>query len=86
MQAVNLNLGILYLNFYELRFCYYYLPDFRNVLYWSPNVNVNDKGEGKLSFYTSDVAGTYIGTVNGVSKNGTFGNATFTFKVNEKSN
>ena len=62
------------------------LPDFRNVLYWSPALSINETGEGKVTFFTSDVAGTYIGTVNGLNKNGTFGNATFTFKVNEKSN
>ncbi|TCC90162.1 hypothetical protein EZ428_12815 [Pedobacter frigiditerrae] len=62
------------------------LPDFRNVLYWSPNISINDKGEGKITFYTSDVAGTYIGIINGLSNNGNVGNAHFTFKVNEKIN
>ncbi|WP_316766378.1 hypothetical protein [Pedobacter frigiditerrae] len=62
------------------------LPDFRNVLYWSPNISINDKGEGKITFYTSDVAGTYIGVVNGLSKDGNIGNAHFIFKVNEKIN
>lgn len=58
------------------------LPDFRNVLYWSPNININNKGEGVISFYTSDVTGTYIGTINGLSKNGNPGSTVFTFKVN----
>jgi hypothetical protein len=52
------------------------IPDFRNLLYWSPSVS-----KGQISFYTSDLPGTYIGLMNGISKDGVPGNGVFTFEV-----
>ncbi|RZJ83031.1 MAG: hypothetical protein EOO20_23530, partial [Chryseobacterium sp.] len=46
------------------------MPDFRNLLYWSPNVTVSDIGKAKVSFYTSDLAGSYIGVLQGIGKGG----------------
>ncbi len=34
-------------------------PDFRNTLYWNPDVQFNEDGTALISFYTSDVLGTY---------------------------
>ncbi|MFA6276303.1 MAG: hypothetical protein WC622_06115 [Pedobacter sp.] len=60
------------------------IPDFRNVLYWSPSINIDKNGHGELNFYTSDFAGTYIGIINGLSNDGTPGVGTFTFQIREK--
>ncbi|MFD0940180.1 hypothetical protein [Pedobacter boryungensis] len=57
------------------------LPDFRNVLYWSPNLTTNVKGVGQFSFYTSDQPGTYIGVIQGMTNEGLAGSKTFTFEV-----
>ncbi|SRR5579871_78826 len=57
------------------------LPDFRNVLYWSPNVNTNDTGKKQISFYTSDLKGKYIGVIQGITADGKAGVQTFSFAV-----
>lgn len=53
------------------------IPDFRNVLYWTPAVN----DQGKISFFTSDQAGKYVGVVQGLTNNGDAGSQYFTFDV-----
>ncbi|MES2417714.1 MAG: hypothetical protein V4541_05970 [Bacteroidota bacterium] len=60
------------------------LPDFRNVLYWSPSIQVDEKGKEQISFYTSDLPGTYVGIMNGISKDGVPGSSSFIFRVKEK--
>ncbi len=52
------------------------IPDFRNMLYWSPDVR------GPISFYTSDQKGKYVGVVQGLTSNGDAGVQYFTFSVN----
>ena len=44
------------------------LADFRNLLYWNPNLTINN--ETSVSFYTSDHCSEYDIIVRGVSKNG----------------
>ncbi|KAA8478439.1 hypothetical protein F1649_17780 [Arcticibacter tournemirensis] len=58
------------------------LPDFRNLLFWSPDI-VTDSSDGKtfIEFYTSDQKGTYIGSLQGVTDDGSFVNHVFTFNV-----
>lgn len=41
-------------------------PDFRHTLYWNPNV----KGKTGVEFYTSDMEGTYVATMEGVASDG----------------
>lgn len=53
------------------------IPDFRNALYWTPTVN----DQGKVSFYTSDQAGKYVGVVQGLTAGGDAGSQYFTFEV-----
>ncbi len=55
------------------------LPDFRNVLYWSPSVA--QQGKGAVSFYTSDQPGKYVGVVQGITPKGNAGVQYFTFDV-----
>ncbi|WP_216849052.1 hypothetical protein [Pedobacter sp. L105] len=53
------------------------IPDFRNLLYWSPEINTEDA----VSFYTSDRAGKYVGVIQGITANGDAGSEYFTFEV-----
>jgi len=47
------------------------LPDFRDVLYWSPDVRTDDKtGKTQASFYSSDLPGTYAVVVQGITPTG----------------
>ncbi|QEC80213.1 hypothetical protein [Mucilaginibacter ginsenosidivorax] len=58
-----------------------HMPDFRNVLYWSPSVNTGADGKQQLSFYTSDQPGTYVGVIQGITQSGEAGSQTFSFEV-----
>ncbi len=49
------------------------LPDFRNMLHWSPELLLSDQGENQISFYTSDRPGTYAVFVQGIGDNGVAG-------------
>ncbi|WP_460919520.1 hypothetical protein [Pontibacter brevis] len=60
------------------------LPDFRNLLHWSPDVVTKADGKAALSFYTSDQAGTYVVLVQGTTKNGLAGSKAFTFEVRQQ--
>ena len=57
------------------------LPDFRSLLFWSPDVNTNESGQKEVSFYTSDVAGRYAVVLQGISKNGNAGSKVMTIDV-----
>jgi hypothetical protein len=57
------------------------VPDFRNVLYWEPNVITTAKGKSSLSFYTSDETGNYLGVLQGLTDNGQAGCKYFMFSV-----
>ena len=57
------------------------VPDFRNVLYWQPNVETDVNGNQVLSFYTSDKKGNFVGVIHGMTKDGLMGSRTFTITV-----
>jgi hypothetical protein len=57
------------------------LPDFRNVLYWSPSILTNEKGAQKVQFYSSDKKGTYIAVIQGMGANGRAGTGYLQFEV-----
>jgi len=59
------------------------MPDFRNVLYWNPDVVLKD-GKGQVSFSTSDYEGTYEIIVRGVDEKGNFSLGTASFTVSDK--
>jgi len=54
------------------------IPDFRNVLYWSPTVT---SGRNAASFYTSDQPGKYVGVIQGIAADGDAGSTSFSFEV-----
>ena len=55
-----------------------HLPDFRNVLYWSPSLDGETHG---ATFYSSDIPGRYRVVVEGLSPEGRMGTATTEFEV-----
>ncbi|RAJ07021.1 hypothetical protein LX64_02150 [Chitinophaga skermanii] len=57
------------------------MPDYRNLLYWSPNVKIGNDGNGKVNFYTCDIPGEYLIVVEGISTNGQVGYTYTDFKV-----
>jgi hypothetical protein len=46
------------------------VADFRNLLYWNPDVRVDDKGSGLIKFYTSDDSGKYLILLEGIDPSG----------------
>jgi len=59
-----------------------HLPDFRNVLYWSPNLKLTNANSSKIEFYTSDKKGKYVAVVQGIDANGKCVSGTHCFEVN----
>ncbi len=57
------------------------LPDFRELLYWSPNVTTNEKGIGHISFFTGDIPAKYLVVLQGISANGDAGSERFILEV-----
>ncbi|MBK0383932.1 hypothetical protein I5M32_13265 [Pedobacter sp. SD-b] len=57
------------------------LPDFRTLLYWSGDVKTSLTGTKNIDFYTSDLKGSYIIVLQGLSDNGRLGYSTYSFKV-----
>ena len=59
------------------------LPDFRDLLYWSPDVATDGKSKSDISFYTGDVAGKYLIVLQGISSCGKVGATSFTIDVHK---
>ncbi|WP_086031431.1 hypothetical protein [Tenacibaculum holothuriorum] len=57
------------------------LPDYRNTLYWNPNIITNSKGEYNIEFFTSDINSLYIGIIEGLSETGVLGTKKFKLKI-----
>ncbi|UOR05908.1 hypothetical protein MUN82_02125 [Hymenobacter aerilatus] len=57
------------------------LPDFRNLLYWNPQVTAGTAAGTSLSFYTSDQVGRYRVVVQGVGPAGNTGSTSFDVEV-----
>ncbi|HEY8930172.1 MAG TPA: hypothetical protein VIM55_13315 [Mucilaginibacter sp.] len=53
------------------------IPDFRNLLYWAPNLT----SQNKVSFFTSDQPGKYVVVIQGLTGNGDAASQYFTFEV-----
>jgi hypothetical protein len=57
------------------------VPDFRNMLYWQPDVETDQNGNQVINFYTSDKKGNFIGVIHGMTESGLMGSRTFTITV-----
>jgi hypothetical protein len=60
------------------------LPDFRNLLFWSPDVQTDTSGQATVEFYTSDIKGKYVAVLQGIDDGGYAGSYYFTFDVTDK--
>jgi len=58
-----------------------HLPDFRNVLLWSPNIKIPGGGSKEINFYTSDLPGKYAVHIQGITKGGVCGSKVLIFEV-----
>ncbi len=57
------------------------VPDFRNVLYWSPEIHTDKNGKKQVTFYTADIPGTYGVVLQGITSSGLAGSKTMMFTV-----
>jgi hypothetical protein len=57
------------------------LPDFRNVLYWAPNVQTDAQGKTQFDFFTSDLKGKYVAIIQGIDSSGRVGAKSIFFDV-----
>lgn len=58
-----------------------YLPDTRNVLYWSPSIKTGTDGKCDFSFYASDLKGRFACVINGITNDGIAGSNIIFFDV-----
>ncbi|WP_051068904.1 hypothetical protein [Cesiribacter andamanensis] len=59
------------------------MPDFRQLLHWAPDIKLSGKNEQQLQFYTSDLKGTYMLVIQGISQDGRAGTKTLFFDVRD---
>ena len=60
------------------------LPDFRHTLLWEPSLQSDGQSELVIPFTTSDLTGSYMITIEGISANGTTVYATQIFSVEDQ--
>ncbi|WP_256005183.1 carboxypeptidase-like regulatory domain-containing protein [Pedobacter deserti] len=59
--------------------------DFQSTIYWKPDITTDSEGKSRISFYTSDVTGSYTLNIQGTDMNGHFGSTTMKIKVGQAS-
>lgn len=57
------------------------IPDFRNTLYWSPDITTGKDGKSVIEFYSSDLPGKYRVIVQGTSSKGDLVSSQAVFEV-----
>lgn len=57
------------------------LPDMRNVLYWTPRLLTDAAGKAEIQFSTSEIAGTYLISVDAIDNEGNVGSQRIMFTV-----
>jgi hypothetical protein len=57
------------------------MPDFRNVLYWSPILKTDQNGKQEVNFYSSDLTGKFVIILQGITKEGKTGSKIAQFDV-----
>lgn len=58
-----------------------HIADYRNLLYWSPEIRTDVNGKAQVSFYSSDVKGKYKAVIEGITTDGAAGSCSFSFEV-----
>ncbi|WP_167617628.1 hypothetical protein [Maribellus sediminis] len=59
------------------------IPDFRNVLYWNPEVRFKENNTVEIRFFTSDEAATYTIVLEGINSEGLIERQTFPLSVSD---
>ncbi len=59
-------------------------PDYRNTLFWKPDIITNEQGEAAVDFFCSDINTVFLGNIEGVSGDGLLGAENFKFKIGKK--
>lgn len=57
------------------------LPDYRNTLYWKPDLHTGKNGKAAVDFFTSDESSDYTIVIEGIASDGETGYSSFSFKV-----
>jgi hypothetical protein len=60
-----------------------HMPDFRNVLYWAPQIMTGPDGKSQLTFYSSDLIGKFAVVIQGITVEGLPGKTTTLFEVTD---
>ena len=60
-----------------------HMPDFRNVLYWAPQITTGPDGKSQLLFYSSDLKGKFAVVIQGMTAEGIPGKTTAQFEVTD---
>ncbi|HNW56773.1 MAG TPA: hypothetical protein PKM69_03290 [Bacteroidales bacterium] len=60
------------------------IPDYRNTLYWNPDLRTDEDGRAEVEFYTSDERGEYLIIMEGVTADGKTGRSELKFVVGDK--
>ncbi len=55
--------------------------DYRNTLYWNPEIVTDENGEANISFYTSDEKGKFLITIEGIGENGETGSKQMVLEI-----
>jgi hypothetical protein len=55
--------------------------DYRNTIYWNPEIITGENGESTVSFYTSDEKGKFLVTIEGVGEEGETGSKQMVLEV-----
>lgn len=61
-------------------------PDYRNTLFWKPDLITNEQGQAVIEFYCSDINTIFSGQIEGVNATGLLGMENFKLKVVDKEN
>ena len=61
-----------------------HLPDLRTLLYWNPSLPITDGHQTRIGFSSSDIGGSYVVTVTGMTASGTIISGRCFFRVDER--
>jgi hypothetical protein len=56
-------------------------PDFRNLLYWTPEIKTDEAGFSKVSFFSSDKKGRFFVVIEGLAQNGMAGSKVISIDI-----
>jgi hypothetical protein len=62
------------------------IPDYRNTLYWQPNIELSKENNSQIEIFTSDYPADYVITLEGISAAGDIVTAQMGLQVSDNSN